>query len=91
MSLQMGDIILLNVCPKGVTTVLIPVVLKDGTYQNVFADALNRLLAARKVMAFKRRSGWVMVDTDPVRGIGGRYRGPDRRHREHIRLKNMIH
>jgi hypothetical protein len=71
--------------------VLIPVVLKDGTYQNVFADALNRLLTARQVMAFKRSSGWVMVGTDPVRGKGGRYRGPDRRHHEHIRLKSLIH
>lgn len=52
-------------------------------YDNVeFIDAVNlkRLIAGKKIIAFRRSSGWVKLDTDPVRGTGGAaYGGPERR------------
>jgi hypothetical protein len=46
----------------------------------VSPEALDRLLALRRVKKFKRFSGWVHVGFDSVRGTGrGSYNGPERR------------
>jgi len=53
-------------------------------YQNDTVDAiepslLDELIASHKIKQFLRAEGWATVDTDPVRGSGGSYEGPDRR------------
>jgi hypothetical protein len=41
---------------------------------------LQQLIDAGKVIAFRRASGWVKVGgSEPVRGCGGDYPGPERR------------
>lgn len=53
-------------------------------YQNNTVDAietslLDELIASHKIKQFLRAEGWVTVGTDPIRGSGGSYEGPDRR------------
>lgn len=44
------------------------------------ASLLKRLIAEKKIQAFRRTGGWVKVGVDPVRGDGGEeYDGPERR------------
>lgn len=57
----------------------IPVVLKDGTEQTVENTELHRLMEEQQIMFFKRKTGWVVVGRDNVRGAGGVYLGADRR------------
>ena len=42
---------------------------------------LDELIAANKIIQFYRESEkkWVTVGTDPIRGMGGVYAGPERR------------
>jgi hypothetical protein len=42
---------------------------------------LNELIASNKIIQFYRESEkrWVTVGTDPIRGMGGTYSGPERR------------
>lgn len=46
---------------------LIPVVMRDGHQDMVKSHVLERLLEENKVSSFRRSSGWVAVDRDPVR------------------------
>jgi hypothetical protein len=48
---------------------MIPVVYNSGTYDIVKAELLNRLLGSGMIMQFKRATGWVKVDSDPIRKI----------------------
>lgn len=57
----------------------IPVVLTDGTEQTVNHSDLQSLMSAHEIMFFKRRTGWVVVGRDNVRGAGGAYLGDNRR------------
>lgn len=51
--------------------------LKSGV---VRADELQELIQSEKLLAFRRDDDeWVRIGLDPVRGTGGRYRGPERR------------
>lgn len=57
-------------------------------YQNLNYDYvgpwfLDRLIAEKSLRRFYRLSEqrWVDVYHDPIRGIGGKYLGPDRRQR----------
>ena len=44
---------------------------------------LNRLIKANQIKAFCRRTGWVVIGTDRIRGVGrSNYQGPDRRKKE---------
>lgn len=45
----------------------------------VNSSQLDDLIASRKIVAFSRSDGWVKVGHEPVRGMGGKYDGPDRR------------
>ncbi len=60
---------------------------QDNRYDFVNTQILDRLLAEKEIRRFRRPSEqrWIDVDTDPVRGLGGHYSGPDRR-RGNIRL-----
>lgn len=48
--------------------------------ETVDARDLKRLIAEKKIMAFRRLGGWVRLGVDAVRGEGGKeYDGPERR------------
>jgi hypothetical protein len=52
----------------------------DGSFDFVEADRLDALIASRRIVAFKRKDGWVRVPYGPLRGQGGKsYEGSDRR------------
>jgi hypothetical protein len=58
----------------------IPVIYVNGQRGIVNADELEALIRARKIISFRRSSGWVRVAFDLIRGDGGGdYSGPDRR------------
>jgi hypothetical protein len=57
----------------------IKVIYKDNSAGIVRASSLQQLISSGKIVAFRRSSGWVKIGRDPVRGLGGRYEGPDRR------------
>ena len=54
---------------------------RDYEYDYVDAQVFDRLLTEKKVRRFfwLSEKRWVYVDGDPIRGIGGKYSGPDRR------------
>jgi hypothetical protein len=60
---------------------LIRVQYQDGTYGDVDARTLDRLLLGKTLKQFYRPSEgrWVDVYRDPIRGLGGDYSGPGRR------------
>ncbi len=51
----------------------------NDTIDIVEPPFLDGLIASKKIKKFLRSEGWATVDTDPVRGTGGSYEGPDRR------------
>jgi hypothetical protein len=58
----------------------IPVIYANGQRGMVNAEELDILIKARKIVSFRRSSGWVRVAFDQLRGEGGgEYFGPDRR------------
>ena len=58
----------------------IPVVYVNGNKGMVEPEELETLIKARKIISFRRSSGWVRVAFDLIRGDGGGdYTGPDRR------------
>lgn len=60
---------------------MIRVVYHDGRYDMVKRWAFETLLAQRKIQGFRRSSGWVRIDRDPLRGSRRTldYQGEDRR------------
>jgi hypothetical protein len=67
---------------------MIPVQYNDGRHDMVKPQLLDRLLNSRRVVGFKRSSGWVTVGSDPIRGQERRrsqvaYTGRDRRSAQH--------
>lgn len=57
----------------------IQVIYFDNTAGIVDSEQLDDLINFRRIIAFRRSDGWVRVNGDPVRGMGGKYKGPDRR------------
>lgn len=62
----------------------IDVIMRDGTYHYFTPRVLDVLLEAGRVLKFKRSSGWVTVDVDPIRvkrssDLPHIYQGPERR------------
>jgi hypothetical protein len=59
---------------------------QNSTYDIVDGPTLDRLLAGRALQRFYRRSEerWVDVYRDRIRGLGGDYTGPNRRHPDTI-------
>lgn len=53
----------------------------DNKYDYVSQTILEELINAQRIKRFYRPSEerWVAPDLDPIRGIGGYYRGPERR------------
>lgn len=57
----------------------IKVIYMDNSAGVVKASSLEQLIIARRIVAFRRSEGWVKIGRDPVRGNGGKYKGPERR------------
>jgi len=58
----------------------IPVVYVNGQKGMVDSEELDILIKSRKIISFRRSTGWVRVAFDQLRGHGGGdYAGPDRR------------
>lgn len=58
---------------------MIEVILHNNKSVLVPFRALDRLIVARDIQAFKRSAGWVVIGRDAIRGKGGSYKGPERR------------
>ncbi len=54
---------------------------KDNSFGNVRNEALDSLIDSNTIVAFRRKSGWVEIGRDPIRGGGvpRPYNGDDRR------------
>jgi hypothetical protein len=54
----------------------------DNKYDYVIHTTLDELIDTQRIKRFYRPSEerWITPDLDPVRGIGGHYLGPERRH-----------
>ena len=54
---------------------------KDNSFGNVRNEALDSLIDGNAIVAFRRKSGWVEIGRDSVRGGGvpREYAGEDRR------------
>ena len=61
---------------------MLPVQYHNHKYDFVAVKTLAKLLMEGKIRYFYRtfEKRWVDVYLDPIRGLGGRYSGPDRRH-----------
>ena len=55
----------------------------NKTYDVVLNSDLDELIAAKKIVSFRRSTGWVDIGRDPLRGQGTQkeYSGPERRGR----------
>ena len=51
----------------------------NNAIDTVDPSFLDGLIASKKIKKFLRSEGWASVDTDPLRGRGGSYEGPERR------------
>ena len=51
----------------------------DNIYDVVDDDHLEYLIAANKIIGFRRSGAWIVVGRDPLRGAGGEYAGRERR------------
>jgi hypothetical protein len=58
---------------------LIPVIYYDSFPGKVKTEELDELIRRRLIMAFRRSNEWVRVRSCRCRGMGGAYKGPDRR------------
>ncbi len=64
----------------------IPVIYYDNSSGLAGPDELEKLIQRRLIISFRRSTNWVRVGTEPVRGAGGEYRGPERRKSANHRL-----
>jgi hypothetical protein len=58
---------------------LIPVIYFDNHPGKVKAEDLDMFIRRRLILAFRRSSGWVKLAGCHYRGLGGIYKGPNRR------------
>ncbi|RQW87300.1 MAG: hypothetical protein EHM79_08130 [Geobacter sp.] len=52
---------------------------KEKRFGAVHSSRLASLIHSGQLFAFRRAHEWVVVENDPVRGVGGSYSGPERR------------
>ena len=57
----------------------IVVIYADNSAGVVSPDQLDQLIEHRQIQAFRRQEEMVRIGHDPVRGMGGSYRGQERR------------
>lgn len=59
---------------------LVRVMYEDGIFDMVRNDVLDILVANKRVKKIRRSSGWVDVESDPIRNsLGKNWSGPERR------------
>ena len=58
---------------------MIQVVFSDNMPGFVKTEELDEAIRNRKIISFRRSDGWVRIGLDPIRGVGGKYNGPERR------------
>jgi hypothetical protein len=58
---------------------LIKVKYIDKRYDLVKPWFLDELILAGEIISFRRSNGWVNILRDKIRGMGGWYKGPERR------------
>ncbi len=58
---------------------LIRVMYRDGSYDIVKDNILDRLIQNEKILKFYRSGHWAVVGREPVRGMGGSGTGYRRR------------
>ena len=58
---------------------LLKVMYQNEKYDMVKPSLLNGLISSKKIKKFYRSQAWVDIETDPIRGSGGSYSGPERR------------
>lgn len=46
---------------------MIQVKYKDGTFSQIHKHALQDLIVNRRIQGFRRASGWVDIEKDPIR------------------------
>jgi hypothetical protein len=63
----------------GKENMLIRVIYFNDKYDMVNPNLFDELMASKKIKKFLRREGWTTIGVDPIRGMGGSYRGPERR------------
>jgi len=61
---------------------LIKVKYPGGKYDEIKPWLLNDLILKGSIESFQRSTGWVAIGKYNMRGMGGRYKGPDRRQKE---------
>lgn len=57
---------------KGVITMVIPVIVSNGSPSVVNTEELDELLKKNALLAFRRLDGWVRVGFDDIRDPNGR-------------------
>jgi len=60
---------------------LISVIYFDGYPGKVNPEDLDDLIRRRLIVSFRRSNEWIRVGSCHIRGVGGSYKGPDRRGR----------
>lgn len=58
---------------------LVRVIYNDLQTGKIHDYLLDNLISQGKIIGFFRSGGYVRTDSDPMRGAGGQYAGPDRR------------
>lgn len=58
---------------------LVRVMYQNAKFDMVKTFVLDELISSGKLKKFHRSQEWVTVGVDPVRGMGGSYKGPERR------------
>lgn len=58
---------------------LIRVMYKNNKYDMVRPSLLNNLIDEGEIKMFLRSGTWAAIGVDALRGLGGRYEGPERR------------
>ena len=59
---------------------LVPVRYSDGQVDKIPAPLLNTMIETHRIVEFKRKEGWVVIDRDAIRGMNhGQLSGRERR------------
>jgi hypothetical protein len=63
----------------GGEAMLINVKYSGGRYDQIKPWLLDELILKGSIQSFQRSTGWVSIGKYNIRGMGGNYRGPERR------------
>jgi signal transduction histidine kinase len=66
----------------------VKVIYKNNEYDTVKPILLDELITSGQIDKFLRSEGWATIGIDPIRGTGGYYSGPDRRHKSEFESLN---